>query len=278
MPKRKVRKLDRSYVRGSGKRRAFVALGLILSVIAATAIFAQRSKRKQPVGQNQIAGQQSSVSPEAELSPSNLSPSLGSKDYVYLGGKVIATEERIQFDDVFVNTDFYEDIYRIAARRVTLGCLATSYCPDSNVTREQMAAFIMRALGEHSPPTPVTQRFNDVPPSNIYYNFIERLAALNITDGCSASPPLYCPAESVTHEQMAKFMMRARGELNPPTPATQRFADVPPSNQFYNFIERMGALDIWQGQGCPAGPGNYCPSAPVTRRQMAHILVKAFGI
>ncbi len=83
--------------------------------------------------------------------------------------------------------------------------------------------------------------------------------------------------QMVPHEQMATFIMRARGEFDPPTPPTQRFNDVPPSNIFYNFIERMGALDIWHGQGCP-GTNNYCPAAPVTRRQMAHILVRAFGI
>jgi hypothetical protein len=277
MPNRKVRKRDKSNVHASGRRRAFIALGLILSVIVATAILAQRGKRKEPVTQNQTAGQQSTVSPAAKLSPSSLSPSLGLKDYVYLNGKVIATEERITFTDVFVDTPFYEDIYRIAARRVTLGCTATTYCPDQNVLRDQMAAFIMRALGEYDPPTPTMQRFDDVPPSHIFYKVIDRLAALGITVGCSTNPPLYCPSTSVTHEQMAAFMMRARGEFNPPTPQQQRFNDVPPSNPFYYFIERMGALDIWQGQGCP-GTNNYCPSSPVTRRQMAHILVKAFGI
>ena len=276
MPKRKVRQKTKNEVRASGRRRGFIALGLIVSVIAATAILAQRSKRNDKVPQNPNAAQESTVSPAGKLSQSNLSSSLGSKDYVYLGGKVIATEERVQFTDVSeVNpfTPFYEDIYRIAARRVTLGCTTTTYCPDQNVTREQMAAFIMRALGEYSPPVPLTQRFDDVPPSNGFYNSIDRLAALTITDGCSAAPPMYCPTGSVTHEQMAKFIMRARGELNPP-PQTQLFADVPPSNPFYNYIGRMGALHIWDG----CGGGNYCPQSPVTRAQMAHILVKAFGI
>lgn len=273
MPKQKVRKQNRSDARAFGKRRAFLALGLILSLIAATAILAQRGERKEPASRDQ-----GSVSQSGEVTPSSLtSPSLWSKEYIHgPGGKVIATEQRLKFDDVVDGSDFYEDIYRIAARRVTVGCTATNYCPDLNVTREQMAAFIMRALGEHNPPTPQTQRFSDVPPSNIFYNFIDRLAAVGITAGCTATT--YCPTATVTHDQMAVFMMRARGEPNPPLPGSQRFADVPPGHWAYNFIERMGALDIWQGQGCPAGPGNYCPNAPVTRRQMAHILVKAFGI
>jgi hypothetical protein len=77
------------------------------------------------------------------------------------------------------------------------------------VLREQMAAFILRALGETNPPVPPMQRFNDVPPSNQFYNFIDRMAVLQITLGCSASPPLYCPGSSVTRGQMAAFLVRA---------------------------------------------------------------------
>jgi len=64
-----------------------------------------------------------------------------------------------------------------------------------------MAAFLMRALGEFSPPTPASQRFNDVPSSNVFYSFIDRIAALNITVGCGGGN--YCPGDPVTREQMA---------------------------------------------------------------------------
>jgi hypothetical protein len=75
------------------------------------------------------------------------------------------------------------------------------------VTREQMAAFIIRSLGEFNPPTPAQQRFLDVPPSNPFYNFIDRMAVLNITAGCGGSN--YCPTSAVTREQMAAFLVRA---------------------------------------------------------------------
>src|SRR5581483_282749 len=104
---------------------------------------------------------------------------------------------------------FYAFIDRMAALGITSGCGGGNYCPSSPVTREQMAAFIIKALGELNPPTPPTQRFNDVPPSNIFYNFIDRMAVLGITNGCSASPPLYCPSDSVTRDQMAAFLVRA---------------------------------------------------------------------
>jgi len=51
--------------------------------------------------------------------------------------------------NTFVDDDasFFEgDIEALVASGVTSGCRATSYCPDAPVTREQMAAFLIRAL------------------------------------------------------------------------------------------------------------------------------------
>ncbi|HWP41586.1 MAG TPA: S-layer homology domain-containing protein [Blastocatellia bacterium] len=73
---------------------------------------------------------------------------------------------------------------------------------------------------------------------------------------------------------MAAFIVRALGEFNPPTPAMQRFLDVPPTSPFYAFIDRMAVLGITAG----CGGGNYCPLAPVTRSQMAAFLVRAFNL
>jgi hypothetical protein len=153
-----------------------------------------------------------------------------------------------------------------------------------------MAAFIIRALGEYNPPTPPTQRFNDVPPSNPFYNFIDRMAVLGITLGCSAQN--YCPADFVTHDSMSAFIDRAIGMPNPPPPTQQTFCDVPPANVFYAHVEYYANSRnpiIWPGCGgvgtgtsvCGTGCSTgrcFCPSDKVTRRQMAHILVKAFGI
>jgi exo-beta-1,3-glucanase (GH17 family) len=167
-------------------------------------------------------------------------------------------------------------IEALYANGITLGCAQDPplYCPDAQVTREQMAAFIMRARGEFNPPTPAFQRFADVPPGNPFYAFIERMGALGITLGCGNNR--YCPDQSVTREQMAAFMIRALGVFSPPSPSQQRFGDVPPTNQFYGFIEEMAARQITLG--CSATPPLYCPSDIVTRAQMAVFLVRAFGL
>jgi hypothetical protein len=176
------------------------------------------------------------------------------------------------FSDVPTDYPFYTEISNIAYRQITVGCGGGNYCPSDFVTRGQMAAFIMRSLGEFDPPTPPTQRFNDVLPDNTFYAFIDRLAALGITVGCGGGN--YCPNDLVTRGQMAAFIMRGIGIFDPPTPAAQRFTDVPPDYLFYAFIDQMAVRGVTAG----CGSTNYCPNDFVTRAQMAAFLVRGFGL
>jgi BACON domain-containing protein/S-layer family protein len=191
---------------------------------------------------------------------------------VTIGGQSFTVMQGAQFIDVPAGHLFYSEIGMLSARGITLGCGSANFCPNSTVTREQMAAFIIRSLGEFNPPPPTSQRFADVPATNPFYGFIDRMAVLGITSGCGGGN--YCPTSPVLREQMAAFIIRALGEFSPPPPASQRFADVAATNPFYAFIDRMGALGITSG----CGGGNYCPAAAVTRGQMAVFLVRGFGL
>jgi predicted small lipoprotein YifL len=195
-----------------------------------------------------------------------------------IAGQSFTIRQGANFVDVPQDDVFYELIGKISAAGITAGCNANGpqYCPGSVVTREQMAAFIERALGNFSPPTPPTQRFVDVPPTNTFYSFIEQMAMQEITLGCSSQGPLYCPTDAVTREQMAAFMIRALGSFSPPTPTAQRFLDVPRSNPFYAFIDQMAIRGITLG--CDLNGPLYCPSGIVTRGQMAAFLARAFSL
>jgi hypothetical protein len=193
---------------------------------------------------------------------------------INLAGLIFTVVQGQQFNDVPLTHHFYEFIGKLSARGVTQGCGGGNFCPAANVTREQMAAFIIRSLGDFNPPLPAVQRFLDVPPANPFYAFIEQMAVRQITLGCGGSN--YCPTQPVTREQMAAFIIRALHPPGyvPPTPALQRFADVPSSSPFYGHIEEMAVRAITLG----CGGGNYCPTANVTRDQMAAFLVRAFGL
>lgn len=284
MPRRKVRKSvkgSKPSVHLSAKRRTIAAIVFVVVSVAVSAILVER------------AGVRSEA--QRPLHPNGLDAANPTKEMV-MAGRVVASEEAataISFTDVAATHPYYSDIINIAARGVTLGCPAPQYCPDSNVTREQMAAFIMRSLGEFNPPTPPSQHFADVPPSNIFYNFIDRMWVLGITYGCGVDQqgqPIYCPSASVTHGQMAAFMERALKNPSPTPPSQASFCDVPSSYLFYALIEDYANVRrIWPGcnrtgscanipdPNCNNNPGRcFCPETPVLRKEMAHILVRAF--
>ena len=52
-----------------------------------------------------------------------------------------------QFSDVPTSHTFHAAIDHLYDARLTTGCTATRFCPDANVTRGQMAAFLGRGLG-----------------------------------------------------------------------------------------------------------------------------------
>jgi hypothetical protein len=53
------------------------------------------------------------------------------------------------FDDVPASDLAFSYIEALAASGITAGCSETSYCPDANLTRRQMAVFLAKALGLH---------------------------------------------------------------------------------------------------------------------------------
>ena len=55
------------------------------------------------------------------------------------------------FNDVSTGHPFFQFIEALAASGITGGCGGGSYCPDSPVTRGQMAVFLAKALGLHWP-------------------------------------------------------------------------------------------------------------------------------
>lgn len=113
----------------------------------------------------------------------------------------------------FVDDDdsiFEADIEWLGATGVTKGCNPPKndhYCPDDLVTRGQMAAFLVRAMGYVDDGG--GNLFIDDNRS-IYENDIDRLATAGVTIGCN--PPAndeYCPNDLVLRDQMASFLARA---------------------------------------------------------------------
>lgn len=155
------------------------------------------------------------------------------------------------------------DIEAIEEMGITRGCATARFCPDTPVTRGQMASFLVRAL---SLPAGDDRPFADTAGS-IHAADIAALAAAGITTGCA--PDRYCPDDPVTRAQMAGFLVRAF-ELEPSQ-----------DTQFTDTTGSVHAADIAAlaqagiTRGCTTT--EYCPDDPVTRAQMASFLVRALA-
>ena len=117
--------------------------------------------------------------------------------------------------------------------------------------------------------------FADVPPSQIFWRWIEALVEAGITGGCGTSPPTYCPDESLSRAQLAVFLLRGvnGAGYQPPAATGTLFMDVPVSHAFAPWIEELARRGITGG--CASSPPRYCPEAIVTRGQMAVLLLRA---
>jgi hypothetical protein len=180
-----------------------------------------------------------------------------------------------------VPTDYWarDWIERLYAAGITSGCGTSPriYCPETSVTRAQMAIFLERGMNgsAYIPPAGTGLIFMDVPGTYWAMNWIEKLYADGITSGCGSGN--YCPENPVTRDQMAIFLLRARhGSAYTPPDAIGVFADVPTSYWAAAWIERLYTEGVTQG--CNITPLTYCPDSPVTRAQMAVFLVRTFNL
>jgi hypothetical protein len=168
-------------------------------------------------------------------------------------------------DDLSV---FESDIEWLAETGITRGCnpsqANTKFCPGRHVTRGEMAAFLHRAFPA-IPPVGAPQSFDDTGGSEFGPD-IAWLSATGITRGCG--PTSFCPAEPVTRQQMAAFLVRA---LDLPMASNPDPFSDDDRSIFEEDIARLAAADITRG----CGPELFCPSDPVTRDQMAAFIHRA---
>jgi hypothetical protein len=138
-----------------------------------------------------------------------------------------------------------------------------------------MAVFVLKAKeGPGYQPPPASGVFTDVPADNPFAPWIEELFHRGVVAGCGGGPT-YCPDNAVLRQQMSVFLLRTEfGSSYVPPACTGVFGDVPCPGLFTDWIEDLAARGI--AAGC--GGGNFCPTNPNTRGQMAVFLTKTFGL
>lgn len=138
-----------------------------------------------------------------------------------------------------------------------------TFRPGNNVTRGQIAKIVSNAAGFNEPVA--GQTFEDVPPNNAFYPFIERMSRLGVISGypcggegepCGGQDrPYFRWGNNATRGQISKIVSNAVGFGEPVI--GQIFEDVPQTNPFYEFIQRLARRGIMSGYPC-GGEGEPC--------------------
>lgn len=185
---------------------------------------------------------------------------------------------QVDFNDVPPSHPFHDFVNAVARSQITVGCLNGNYCVDQNISRAQMAVFLLKAKygAGHVPPPATGTVFGDVHIGDFAAAWIEELAALGITGGCGNGN--YCPNSPVTRAQMAVFLLKdLLGAGYAPPPATGTiFVDVHIGDFAADWIEDFYGRGITGG--CFPSPLQYCPNKQNTRGEMAVFVTKTFNL
>ncbi|WP_339251869.1 S-layer homology domain-containing protein [Sporosarcina sp. FSL W8-0480] len=111
--------------------------------------------------------------------------------------------------------------------------------------------------------------FKDVTPNYWAYPQIEELHSKDIISGYNDGT--FKPGQPVTRGQAAKIIGKAL-KLSPSENFSSNFTDVPPTHFAYNEIEALAE------KGIIANSTKFNPNAPLTRAQMAKIIVEGFKL
>ena len=164
---------------------------------------------------------------------------------------------------------------RIAQWQITLGCSAadpTLYCPDADVTRRQMAAFLYRAVSQRwTIQAPSTAELSDVADDAWFRTYADWVISVN---AFTAPGGVFDPGGVVTRADMAVMMIAAFPHLEAATEPEGIFQDVRGADSaVVRAVEGLYRAGVTRG--CSTDPLNYCPGQPVTRAQMASYFVRA---
>lgn len=156
---------------------------------------------------------------------------------------------------------------------ISTGTSATTYEPDVDVTREQMAAFLARliTLSGGTLMADAPDAFSDDEQS-FAEDAINQLAAAGVIDG--KGDGRFEPGAMVTRGQMAKFLVNGYDHRSAELIADRGdyFGDDN-GNAFEPFINRSAAAGFTVGRG-----GGYQPDALVARDAMASFLARVLDL
>lgn len=153
-----------------------------------------------------------------------------------------------------------------------------SWMPGVNSSSVLSTAYALMALNQTPFPVNLSvnkpaygNRFYDLPASHWAYPYISKLVAQGVIAGYPDRT--FRPEKSVNRAEFAKLLVTVLG-LEKGSGHTAEFQDVPTNHWAYDYIATANACGIITGYG----DGRFGPNDPITREQMAVMVVKAVGL
>jgi len=198
----------------------------------------------------------------------------------------------VNFTDVPGDHTFYPFIHCLACQDIISGYSDGTFRPGNEITRGQIAKIVSNAANINDDPG--AQIFEDIEPTNTFYQWINRLSRSGYMGGyqcgtVSEEPcnppdnrPYFRAFANATRGQLAKIVANTAGTGGSPTGLYYR--DVPEDHPFYTWVMRLTLLGVMSGYAC--GEVNepcddqrrpyFRPYNNVTRGQASKIVANTF--
>lgn len=164
-------------------------------------------------------------------------------------------------------------ISRLAEAGILNGMGDGTFDPTGEITRQDFAVILAKALGLDTTTPPSTQTFSDVPSNHYSFPYVEAAAEAGLFDGIGNSQ--FGLGSSLTKEQMAVVFVNALGADTSGMGSSLPFSD---SDSISNWAKDAVAYAAEAGLITGTPDGNFEPLAPAERQQVALVASKFIDV
>lgn len=187
----------------------------------------------------------------------------GSK--VSIGTAFTKTPETSPFDDVSVDSYYFDAVKWAADKGITGGVSDNLFAPDDGCTRAHLVTFLWRTAGSPEPKS--TAVFTDVTASAYYAKAVAWAVENGVTNGTTATT--FDPDAVCTRAQAVTFLARA---LNGKGDSAAAFTDVPADSYYADAVAWAVANSVTNG----VSSDRFAPDNSCTRAQITAFLYRAY--
>lgn len=176
------------------------------------------------------------------------------------------------FIDVKPGSAHYDAIVSLSASGIITGVTATTFEPNTKVTRGEAALVLVNALGWSSD-TIVDPSFSDVPKTSPYYEAIAILRENGVIGGYVDGT--FKPNNSLTRAQMAKIITKGF-QLETATMMSTKFIDV----NVLQDLNTKRSIQTLVNYGITTGTTatTFSPNVNLTRGQLATFIFRTMQV